>query len=346
MSQLKVDTITNEAGTGSPSLPNGLTVGGVNYPSTGPLSNRNKIINGAMQVAQRGNRSPSGFTGSFYAGPDRWLVSRSGSGDTGFGQISSTNYGGTKAAEATFLAAAGETFIVAQRIEAANIAHLAGQPVTLSFWVSGSNDAGSSTLDASISYAGSSDNFTSETVIGSPQSIAYTGTAQRVTMTVTLPSGAANGVSVRLTGEKTGATGTFTLIFGGVQLEAGDTATPFEHRSFGQELALCQRYYWQGVPRSVAGGLVSANPIQARFGIKLRQTMRSVPTISGIGTFAIDDYFAVFADGGTITTSAGTNEQFISLQLETFNTTMASVPRPVQIHPSATTAVLVASAEL
>ena len=212
--------------------------------SAGALSNRNKILNGSMNVSQRGNRAATGFTGSFYAGPDRWLVNRSGSGSTGFSQIASTDYGGAKAAQATFLMAAGETFIVTQRIEAANIAYLAGQQVTLSFWVSGSNDVGSATLNASLSYAGSVDNFTSETVIGSPQSIAYTGTAQRITMTVTLPSGAANGVAVRIAGAKTAATGWFTLTFGGVQLEAGDQSTPFEHRSFGQELALCQRYYW------------------------------------------------------------------------------------------------------
>jgi hypothetical protein len=30
----------------------------------------------------------------------------------------------------------------------------------------------------------------------------------------------------------------------GVQMEVGSVATPFEHRSFGEELALCQRYYW------------------------------------------------------------------------------------------------------
>ena len=31
----------------------------------------------------------------------------------------------------------------------------------------------------------------------------------------------------------------------GVQLEIGSTATPFEHRSFGEELALCQRYFYR-----------------------------------------------------------------------------------------------------
>ena len=31
----------------------------------------------------------------------------------------------------------------------------------------------------------------------------------------------------------------------GVQLEVGSQATPFEHRSFGEELALCQRYFYQ-----------------------------------------------------------------------------------------------------
>jgi len=36
----------------------------------------------------------------------------------------------------------------------------------------------------------------------------------------------------------------------GVQLEVGDKATPFEHRSFGEELALCQRYYYKHAPTS------------------------------------------------------------------------------------------------
>ena len=41
----------------------------------------------------------------------------------------------------------------------------------------------------------------------------------------------------------------------GVQLEVGSVATDFEHRSFGQELALCQRYYYEHANGSVDGNI-------------------------------------------------------------------------------------------
>jgi hypothetical protein len=209
--------------------------------SKGALANRNLVINPVMAVAQRADRAAAGYTTPFYAGPDRWLVARTGTGTTSFSRQANTGFGGTYAAQAVFTAAATESWNVQQRIESANIAHLAGQEVTLSFYVAGASTAGSSTMFAALNYANVIDNFSADTEIAN-FGVAYSGTIAKFTFTFTLPTQATNGVAVVLRGVKTDATGNFTLTFGGVQLEAGITATPLEHRSYGQELALCQRY--------------------------------------------------------------------------------------------------------
>jgi hypothetical protein len=71
-----------------------------------------------------------------------------------------------------------------------------------------------------------------------------------------------------------------------LQLEAGKVATPFEHRSYGEELALCERYY-QRVPvyhESIMGQAYSTTA--ARFPVQLPVEMRTDPTITvpGPGT--------------------------------------------------------------
>ena len=54
----------------------------------------------------------------------------------------------------------------------------------------------------------------------------------------------------------------------GVQLEVGTVATEFEHRSFGEELALCQRYYQKSYPLATAPGtaITDGFNVQASFG--------------------------------------------------------------------------------
>jgi hypothetical protein len=62
------------------------------------------------------------------------------------------------------------------------------------------------------------------------------------------------------------------------QLELGSVATDFEKRSYGEELALCQRYYQRGISNGALG--VSVHSTQATFGFRLPVEMRSEPTVS------------------------------------------------------------------
>ena len=67
----------------------------------------------------------------------------------------------------------------------------------------------------------------------------------------------------------------------GLQLEVGSQATAFEHRSYGEELTLCQRYY-QGA-NTVGAGYGSANGY-ARAGCVYSVVMRASPTLSATNT--------------------------------------------------------------
>ena len=78
------------------------------------------------------------------------------------------------------------------------------------------------------------------------------------------------------------------LYITGMQLEVGSTATPFEHRSFGEELALCQRYYQD--PQLSSSNYLWLNPITTdstggyrRASFKLPTAMRADPTVTVTG---------------------------------------------------------------
>ena len=88
----------------------------------------------------------------------------------------------------------------------------------------------------------------------------------------------------------------------GVQLEVGSQATAFEHRSFGEELSLCQRYYYRhatGADTSSDYSIATFATYQANdiFGmVDMPVTMRANPSIDQVtGT----SYYKVYRDGGS-----------------------------------------------
>jgi len=100
----------------------------------------------------------------------------------------------------------------------------------------------------------------------------------------------------------------------GIQLEKGDIATPFEHRSFGEELALCQRYYSQvseygqqwNAGNKMHGDMASHGSSNGWFGpISFPQPMRTSPTVTQTGAEAFNG--GVWASWSTVNASARTN---------------------------------------
>ena len=73
----------------------------------------------------------------------------------------------------------------------------------------------------------------------------------------------------------------------GVQLEVGSQATAFEHRSFSEELALCERYFYAYVPSSSMwrDGYSDGN-IYVKGQVSFPVTMRSAPSVTMVGTLS------------------------------------------------------------
>jgi len=209
---------------------------------------KNLIINGAMQVSQRGDfTTPSAVSNTTYF-VDRWYTQYDGgiTANTSHNKnvLVNSGYTNTVKVEATNTNADARMF-VRQPIEATeNKGVYAGQTVTLSAWVRSNRSdtrlvcydyASGSYIQNSPTHSGSGDwEYLSWTFTFSS---ADTQTAGRFAeVAVALVATSSVGVTSISSGDY--------LEFTNVQLELGKVATPFEHRSYGEELALCQRYYF------------------------------------------------------------------------------------------------------
>ena len=279
------------------------------YGSTGQsLVFKNRIINGAMVIDQRNAGASVAFTSAAYT-LDRWVgavttaagstIQRSTTSTTGFSNSSLITVG-TGASPA-----AGAVNRIYQVIEGFNIADLAwgtasAATVTLSFQVRSSVTGtfsgalyGASTIQSyPFTYTISTANtFEQKTVtIAGPTTGTWDSTnGTGVYVNFDLGSGTtfkgtanawATGTFIGVTGATNlCATTGATFYITGVQFEKGSTATSFDYRPHGTELALCQRYYMTVGVATYAGR--GGSTTSASFNMPTPVTMRSAPTITG-----------------------------------------------------------------
>jgi hypothetical protein len=205
----------------------------------GPLAGlRNRIINGAMMVDQRQAGVPVVISPPGGYSIDRWFVGCAGGNVTAERVQNSTGRFQLKLTGSASLAMAR----VVQRIESRSIADLAGKKVTIS-WDQFATFSGMMLLV--LRYPTTQDNFAATTEI-----VQHTGipigpiTGRIIRAGITLPAEAAYGLEVHL--EYPGFLALQHLTVGEVQLEEGETATPFERRPQGLEETLCRRYFESG----------------------------------------------------------------------------------------------------
>lgn len=303
------------------------------------LGVRNLIINGDMRIAQRGT---SAVSGSPDFPVDRWRIVSNQSSKFTAQQSSDVPTGqGFKnsivfTSSSAYTEASGDYFLVQHRFEGNNIEHLhygnaSAKTVTVSFWVKSSltgtfagalRDGGSYTTSYVFEYTISSANtweYKTVTISGPTSGTWLTGNSVGAELSFALGGGSDfNGTAsawqstndfITSSANRLVNTNGATLYITGIQLEVGDTATPFEHRPYDMELQRCLRYCYQQTFtdnfENIVG--VACYSASAAFGvIRYPVIMRTAPTFSFGGVIG---QFGVFHSGaGRYLTSFSPNE--------------------------------------
>lgn len=309
------------------------TVGGT---VSGASSNmfRNRIINGDMRIDQRN------AGGSITNSSTEYTIDRFRVASTQASKFTVQRNAGSVTPPAGFINYLGCTslssysvlstdwFLIGQPIEGLNVADLdygksTAKTVTLSFWVrssltgtfGGSLNNADYTRCYPFSYTISSANtwtYITVTIAGDTTGTWLTTNAVGMYVWFNLGSGSSN-VGTANTWQAasyyapTGATSVVgtsgaTFYVTGVQLEVGTTATPFEFRSYGHELALCQRYY-----EVLGRGMIGTSYSQfIGVGASYKVTKRATPTVALLTS---SPTFYMFAIGTVTGTSSTINVQ-------------------------------------
>ena len=268
---------------------------------------KNRIINGGMDISQRG----TSFTTATTYTLDRWYsdnITDAAITVTQNADVPSTNEFQSSLRMAVTTAdtsiAAGQYCSLGQAIEGYNIRDLIGRTFTVSFWVrstktgihcwSFQNTSGDRCYIAEYTIIASNTwEYKTITVAGGLPTAGtwnYTNGSGMYTRfhlaTGTNRQGVAGWNTTHFLGTSNQvncldlAGNIFAIT--GVQLEVGAVATPFEHRLYGAELALCQRYYYvySGGSADFQENCTRGATTTASATVCLPVTMRTTPSVS------------------------------------------------------------------
>jgi len=283
------------------------------------VGRRNMLYNGAMVISQRGTSETFTTAGQEYV-LDRFYkvngssyapnitMSQQADAPSGFTYSLKVNV------DAVTTPASNQNLLIGQSLEGYDVAQLGygtadAKSITLSFWVK-ANQTGSRgvyimTQDANREYLAeytinNSATWEYKTVTIPPNTIGGPNIDNTTGILVLWPlsTGSGDKIDASTGWEQNGAyrglsgepdlcntVGNYFQITG-VQLELGKVATPFEHRSYGEELALCQRYYQKiGAVARVSFGTAVAHTSGTVFcPVRFMTTMRTTPSQSHNGS--------------------------------------------------------------
>lgn len=196
---------------------------------------KNLIINGDFQVSQRGDySSATGHTSGAYF-VDRWWSSHGSSATVQRQEVTLPNGDNTYSIKQVSTGAYSNHYLSFKQV-VEDYKALSGKTITISAWVRTNIPEVQFRHDSTVSFG---DFFPSD---GEWHFVSETYTCP----TITSAGRSANQTTFALINYGTDGTGIAVddyLEVAQVQLELGSVATPFEHRSYGEELALCQRYF-------------------------------------------------------------------------------------------------------
>ena len=323
MSTIKVNKIENTAtADGGIAIDSSghVQVDGVQLPTAGQLSNRNLIINGAMNVAQRDTSSTSSGLNTIDRFAAQWAqgavtqtqedLTTGDPFDSGFSHFFRLQ--NTTASTAT--TAYRE---IVYKFEGQDIGNSgwtyksSSSYITLSFWARASvaqnyyafvesRVGGNRIYTFPFTLAADTWTYVTETIPGdsSMQVGNDNGLGFLVDFTAFYGTTYTDSSNTDRTWRNRSFAGDYMLAMTntwanttnatfditGVQLEVGEKATPFEHRSYGDQLARCQRYYYQ-IEADTGVNLAQSNDGHARMQLGHPTTMRAAPTATATSWF-------------------------------------------------------------